>query len=501
MSETALKRAVVRVWQGEPKPGNASAIYCGTAFFIAPGYLLTAKHVVANRDNLWLQGNAWDGRTQDRANILALHPEADVALLAPGKADGPEGIPLFPQPVVLEPNETLTLWGYGSDGGELEAILTAIRGYLPDGGHECVHGNNASGMSGGPAVRERQGRRLLVGIVPGRYPDANKTAVVPLESFREFIRQHLNSASAPQSKITPSDEFLKLVRARISEELANHRDLHKALQQFMRLPDKSPEQISSRLCQEKNPRKAIIYLQNALDRVLTPQLPEQRTATRETGLLILGWLLLLSVDHRWIQHYQAGLAAGKAIDFIWPVRTPLGVEIIQACLFEIADLDNKARPARLTLDASSNTLISEHGLDTDNLLESGWKEEEVANTVMAELWARLFPRPGKDKDLDCKKFSFTETEIQDLNEAIIDAREMLVSGSPLHDPYLLIQAANKDNPLSDKATCRALIDKLQALGVVYYGSENGNTILIEAETGLENRLNLFLQSLNKYSYQ
>ncbi len=73
------KRAVVRVWQGNPHRGGK---YKGSAFLFAPGRLLTAKHVIQGvpEKDIYLTGSAWGG-VRKVADTLP-HPHRDVAVLS-----------------------------------------------------------------------------------------------------------------------------------------------------------------------------------------------------------------------------------------------------------------------------------------------------------------------------------------------------------------------------------------------------------------------------------
>jgi len=326
-----LKQAVVRVWQGEPRPGNTAAKYLGTAFFIAPGLLLTAKHVVQDHEDLWLQGRAWDDRLTTRAKAVP-HSEAtvDIALLIPGKADGPTGIALSPLQVVLKHGEILKVLGYGTDSGGVEMFSGEMRNYQDVAGwqHECVHGDNAKGMSGGPAVREKQGAWHLVGVMSGRYQNENKTAIVPLEVFREFVSQHLKNPGAPPLAVIPSAEFLKLVRDKIAEQLKTCPVLHRTLQTETKNVG-TPEEYAERLADPDDLETAVVTLHNAMTAALEHSAEPRRIS--DSAVVILGWLLLLSVRPDWFAQNQDALAGGR-VKFGLPLRTEAGVEISLAHL-------------------------------------------------------------------------------------------------------------------------------------------------------------------------
>jgi hypothetical protein len=475
MRETVIKQAVVRVWQGEPQPGNTAAKYLGTAFFIAPGLLLTAAHVVKGRTDLWLQGNAWLGRIRDRALKVIPHPDAniDIALLVPGKADGPPGIALSPSSVVLAQGEELILWGYGTDDGEIERIPATVRGYLDTWQQECVHTNNAPGMSGGPALREKQGGWHLVGVMPGRYPDANKTALVPLEVFREFVTQHLQRPASPPLPVTPSAESLKLVREQVAKQLQTCPVLHKALQAETGNVG-TPAEDAERLADPDDLENAVVNLHNAMTAALDNSAEPRRIS--DTAVTILGWLLLLAVRPGWLEAQQHSLAAGAALDFGLPLRTEAGVEISLAHL--------EQRPAQLAVSPDRRRTFGRDSIHGDDLLEMGWLKEDVAAGVKRELWLRLFHED---------KTRFSPDDDKKLNAKIRQSRKMRKGYY-----YLLTPAANPANPLHDRNVCRMLLEQLRDFKAVYYGVEGGDSVLIEIEDELESLVNLFLETVQNH---
>ncbi|WP_459873844.1 trypsin-like peptidase domain-containing protein, partial [Endothiovibrio diazotrophicus] len=178
------KRSIVRVWHDRP---SQSGVYQGTAFFIAPGYLITAKHVVAELavEKIYLQSDsgAWiEGGLRKIQNPI-FHPYLDVAVLPLLKPVSDVNVLALANPAqaVLQQGQGVLLVGYSTAEGGLETPEVQISAYHGDYDLEVVHTAIDKGMSGGPVVFDGE----LVGIT--RAKDDAHTYLIPLNSFRELV--------------------------------------------------------------------------------------------------------------------------------------------------------------------------------------------------------------------------------------------------------------------------------------------------------------------------
>jgi len=174
-----LERAVIRVWSQQPQQ------FLGSAFLIAPGYAVTAKHVVANSaySFLYLAGPPWGGQ-RTLAQAPRLHPQRDIALLELAKADAQDYLSLAAAPVTLQPGQTVMVAGYSTVEQDLELLSLEISGYDGQTDALVLHTFIGRGISGGPVLLENQ----LVGLLYARDTDRNRSYIIPLEVFRDFIQ-------------------------------------------------------------------------------------------------------------------------------------------------------------------------------------------------------------------------------------------------------------------------------------------------------------------------
>ena len=195
--------AVVRIWWQRPQQ---TVIFLGTAFLITPEYLLTAKHVLEPEINrvivkipvheLKLQGQAWSGKQGVEA--IECHLERDVATLKLKKAT--EGVVCIPladsEDANLPVGIQVTLAGYCQSSPDADVDTPPVKISSYDGVYdlEVAHSSIAKGMSGGPAVKDGK----VVGLISGRHHDENKTYLLRLNAFRDFLAEHIELQTASQ---------------------------------------------------------------------------------------------------------------------------------------------------------------------------------------------------------------------------------------------------------------------------------------------------------------
>ncbi|MCI5125313.1 MAG: serine protease, partial [Candidatus Electrothrix sp. AR5] len=189
------KKALVRVWDGHPRD---SGTYVGTAFLIAPGYLLTAKHVVtAIKDyrKIFLISSfgAWDGSVSQIDSPIS-HPndQVDIAILPVKKRVQNEFCLSFSSEnkADLKLGDKVELGGFSSEDGTPEIAIFSISAYFGRYHLEVTHTSIAKGLSGGPVLYNDK----VVAVIRAREKDGTKTYLEPLSSFRSFLEDHLDVA-------------------------------------------------------------------------------------------------------------------------------------------------------------------------------------------------------------------------------------------------------------------------------------------------------------------
>ena len=218
------KKALVRVWDGNPYDGG---IYVGTAFLIAPGYLLTAKHVVTavkDHKQIFLVSSfgAWGG-SFFKADAPILHPDnlVDIAILPVKKQVQRKFCLSFcsDRKFDLKIGDKVFLGGFSSKDGTPECPEVPISAYFGSYHLSVTHTSIAKGLSGGPVLYNDK----VVAVIRAREKDGTKTYLEPLSSFRSFLEDHLDVASQVQPiSIKDLDELKHLLgHIQISDEKIN----------------------------------------------------------------------------------------------------------------------------------------------------------------------------------------------------------------------------------------------------------------------------------------
>lgn len=194
MERNEIERALAKVLAG----GNGAAQrFIGSAFFVAPRHLLTARHcadAVQHGERLFLK--SYTGHGECPAEVVALHPERDIALL---RITDPQfdssGHPLHvPQDAESpEPGAEVTVCGFAADAERADFRSRQV--ITPSADYDAIRLDHsiALGMSGGPVIAAAG---QLVGVLYGRNADTACQYVVPVAAFAAWLDQHVARSQA-----------------------------------------------------------------------------------------------------------------------------------------------------------------------------------------------------------------------------------------------------------------------------------------------------------------
>lgn len=195
-------RAVVRVFLRKPTP-----VYLGTAFFIAPGYLLTAKHVLEDPnskqyypvDEIYLSSDtgAWieGGERSIKSPILA--DNQDIAVLPLNKPVSEACCLSWTDSCFeLKSGCKVQLLGYSTANAAIDNIELTISSYEGRYDLEVAHSSIAKGLSGSAVLHDGK----LAAVILARHHEDNKAYLLRVNAFRDFVKQ-----SIPPLKISKTD--------------------------------------------------------------------------------------------------------------------------------------------------------------------------------------------------------------------------------------------------------------------------------------------------------
>ncbi|WP_328932569.1 MULTISPECIES: SAV_2336 N-terminal domain-related protein [unclassified Streptomyces] len=176
-----VRRALVRVHA----PAGAQGVVSASGFFLAPGWVVTAAHVVEDRGRLSGVGiTTMDGR---RRQVEQVRDVGDLALLHVPDVAGVDCLWLGDHPAGSEAAAML----YGADGPldapRVVTTTSAVSGRSRDTlrlDGELI----PVGSAGGPVIDEHRG--AVIGVIRSRRPDGGgRGEAVPIEALRALCEQ------------------------------------------------------------------------------------------------------------------------------------------------------------------------------------------------------------------------------------------------------------------------------------------------------------------------
>jgi hypothetical protein len=191
---------------------------------------------------------------------------------------------------------------------------------------------------------------------------------------------------------------------------------------------------------------------------------------------ILGWLVLLGVDHEWAKKAVRYMAEkGEDLEISIPVKTGAGVEIVVSRL--------KETKAHLDIDETTRRVVGEKGIPCDRWgnIEVGWDIGDKVLMIKTALWKKLIKvdPPGSGM--------FTKDMDTELDETILAKNEM----GEHH--YIAVDRSCQYHPLLEKEVYDALIKDLPSLEIFFIESDDREVAII-GESQLHARLRVFFDN-------
>ena len=163
---------IVRIWIGDPFEGGR---FNGTAFFIDAKRLLTAKHVVSDREgniyeNIFIS-NTPDGGTTPINRVELC--ERDIAILHLKKSFNISGITFAS---LLQEGKSVNIIGFFDKGSSQKSYQNRVSGYQSHEHSYELQNHLSSGLSGSPVLIEDK----IVGITTAINSKKNITYIIPI---------------------------------------------------------------------------------------------------------------------------------------------------------------------------------------------------------------------------------------------------------------------------------------------------------------------------------
>ncbi|MCB1716133.1 MAG: trypsin-like serine protease, partial [Candidatus Competibacteraceae bacterium] len=404
--------------------------FLGSGAFIAPRWILTAKHVVKNKtpDNLWLGLVKGENRTPVYKIYCHDDEAIDISLIELEKE--------FCTQEFVSVN-----WGRSDYKGATVAyyaVYPHTKSRVPATNHQVIEWESGKykvdfrprkGFSGGIATVDR----IAVGIISERYVSEQESIFIPCYAAYEWLceiviaderEKYFPRHPAKNDQPQPPDdakqylpvhpvttvyqaqplnnELAQTVRDEIRKLLKRPRlrSLKQELQE--RAVNSTPENLLVPEDAEFDFNASIDNLKAATKNCLevsTDSVPELKRYVTE----ILGWLVLLAISEQWLEkNADLGQRLMDATLLEMPTATSAGTETLVA----------RFRNHSAKFELSKNRVLGSHQLGWDAFLETGVTSKDYLLELKRFIWKKVHgydaPQP------------FTRTDEDDLKTTLED---------------------------------------------------------------------------------
>lgn len=167
----------------------------GTAFFINKSIMISVKHNFTNHSwkDVVVRG-AWPGGGDRRIDKPKDHPdeEVDICLFSLMKDINMKKFIRISKHKrnILSKGDRVDILGYANESNELECRQLEVIAHEGVFNYEVLGSSIPLGYSGGPALFNNE----LVGVTIARHSDQNKTYIIRLSAFKDFLKSEIDGA-------------------------------------------------------------------------------------------------------------------------------------------------------------------------------------------------------------------------------------------------------------------------------------------------------------------
>lgn len=482
-------KAIVSVWQD-----RSFEAFLGSAAFITPRWVLTAGHVVSDRNRkpiaVFLGSVAGQTRVAVEPDSIHCHPELDIALIDLGyNKNSKQGIIEidFQDRDLKGKKGDFHAFNRNSETCDVHRGHTIGTWYADRDGYLCDH-QVLKGFSGGVVVIDGKG----IGVIIERHKQDQQTLIIPAYRFHDWLREVLppetlsryfpaSSTLPPVASRQVQTEFSALVRKKIGELLGNSRlrPLKAGLSE--QLPEDGtvtdPVHVLVPLGTTFDIESSIDALHEATEACLEKArddnpdaLPHLVAGATDT----LGWLILLAVSEDW--------AGADAVTFDQlrdaqhirlPVETEAGTEVVSARL--------RGHKASMAL-ADDGVGVRGACMVSPGELELGLRSDDALTETMKLIWKRVL---NADPPIP-----FDASAQQQLAVTLKKRKR----GRNPENYYITLPAGSGH----DEQLLYELRSKLPDLDSFLIGSADGQQVLVIEEPALVVLIREFLLMCRKY---
>lgn len=473
--------AIVSVWH--EKVGGT---FLGSAVFIAPRYVLTAKHVVDSTKypkGFYLGLVA--GQHSVPAKSIHSHDQLDMVLIELDKdMEGQHCISLYCEKSDLCSRKVDLLAVNHEHFNREQRKDKTIANWEPDSGIYKVDHRVLKGFSGGVAVLDG----FAVGLMVKRHNDDQTTLIIPFSLAYDWLVSKLPHDCLPPPRPLPlhpspqtQSAFTQRVRDEISQLLNRQklRALRDSLSQRATPPPANPVDLLIPPQPAFDIKSSIDNLHHAVESCLQQLVDHGSSAIPDIikdAKTVLGWLILLTVREEWLQ--EKGDLLGRLLDadcIAIPVETEAGTDVVVSRLH-----GNKARPE---LDADGVRVFNPNRLNWAEL-ETGIGQRDRLMEIKKLIWKVVMKREAP--------LSFGAGEVEELKETLSLRYERG------ENYYIIIPKQRDGSSAIDNALLTQLRCEFPHLFALLIGAGVGDQVLVMPERRLVTLVREFLLMLRKF---
>lgn len=202
---------------------------------------------------------------------------------------------------------------------------------------------------------------------------------------------------------------------------------------------------------------------------------QDREALWTGSIQILGWLVLLSVEDKWVLRHTASSTQDNGVTLEIPYLSDSSVEVVVARLTGL--------PAKFAIDTGNMDVSGKCNINI--AIETGTSASDVVEQIAVAAWNKVYRM---------QETIITDEKIKKLNHTLRLRRER-----DNDNHYITVLKSYDQHPLNRTETYQLLCEKLSNLGIIFIKSETDQDVLLVPSSDLSSLVTEFLLLNHKYS--
>ena len=481
------RTTIVAVWH---KDVGSSGEFLGSAAFISPRLVLTAKHLVDGKQPQEVRFDFIPGQHAVPAGKVHLHEKYDIALIDLMRDFSDQDFVLIDCRNSGLEQAKIDLYGVNPDTRARDQCNDYTLGtWNANTGEYLFDHAQRKGFSGGIVVSNG----YAIGVISKRHREEQQGVMVPLYAVSDWLKQFidlketLSPPEFPPKRSPPQQtqtEFTKQVRQELGK-LLSQKKLAPLLVDLPGCLSKDGQQEIRPECVLLPPQGSFFVESSVRTLHAAVKKCLERLGDQDSGAIpdirdkiteVLGQLILLAVSEDWLQKNAEQWEYLLKTQYIEiPLKTEAGVEVVVARLHKHQAHIRQKDGSRI--DGANRIIVGD--------LELGIADDDRLIELKKLIWSAIFhdPKPPDpfDRDAEINLNSTLEFRNQDGEHY-----------------YITVPASRYRSVDGDTTLLASLSRDLPYLGAFLIGIENGDQVLVIEEPRFVALIQEFFRMLGKY---